>query len=527
MDTLCRDGVRDDAGQTAGAWPGAEMKRYNGLKAASDLNRAVFAQNHLYGIDCKISGAVDLLSEVEGSLPIVHGTRTCGYQHRIFPLRIATPAYGLACTGMDETDIIYGGTGRLKKTILEAYRRHRPRLIGVLSSCVSGLMGEDCEGTIMEAAGEVPCPIVYVKTDGFRHRGSQTRIGFKRYLDFLRNGVWDMETEGCGWDEATMALIDQVMERQDVCENTVNLECYGQYNYGYRAGYAEIRDTLQEMGIGLNTPFPHATVRGIKNAPAAALNVSQHAVNLWPGHMKKRFGTDYVQKTDLSVGFPMVEGFYRRIGGYFGLDGEADAAVRAREKSALASLEPFRRHFSTLSFALHSGSLLLSPYTAKYYAEELGLPIRHICLDTSHLAARHPMPEDLEECLRASLDILSGMDLRCSVDIDPGKDAMRDIAGKVDYVLTDMPASPALADDRVWGRVVDISGLAHLPMTCSFGAIVLVAGIVYRGLGRPRPRCLPIIRRIELDPRYHQSINDLGSIASRRLWLDNCINSRV
>ena len=40
-----------------------EMYRY---KILNDLNSAVFNQNHLYGIDCKISGAIDLLSEVKG-----------------------------------------------------------------------------------------------------------------------------------------------------------------------------------------------------------------------------------------------------------------------------------------------------------------------------------------------------------------------------------------------------------------------------------------------------------------------------
>lgn len=48
-------------------------------------------------------------------------------------------------SNLQEKDTVYGGGVKLKKAIKEAYKRVNPKAIFIMTSCVSGIIGDDIE----------------------------------------------------------------------------------------------------------------------------------------------------------------------------------------------------------------------------------------------------------------------------------------------------------------------------------------------------------------------------------------------
>lgn len=48
-------------------------------------------------------------------------------------------------SNLQEKDTVYGGGVKLKKAIKEAYKRFNPKAIFIMTSCVSGIIGDDIE----------------------------------------------------------------------------------------------------------------------------------------------------------------------------------------------------------------------------------------------------------------------------------------------------------------------------------------------------------------------------------------------
>lgn len=127
---------------------------------------------HRYGRDCKLSGSVYAVSEIEGSISLIHGPNGCAFHQRLTPRKMYAPLYSLPCTDIDENDVIYGGEEKLREKIFDVYHKFHSQLIAILPTCVSGLVGDDIIGVITET--EIPCDILYVPSEGFAHRNRES-----------------------------------------------------------------------------------------------------------------------------------------------------------------------------------------------------------------------------------------------------------------------------------------------------------------------------------------------------------------
>lgn len=84
--------------------------RYNLLSDRTflDIHGCTSRLAHYHGIDCKLSGSVYVVSEIEGALPLIHGVSGCAFHQRLSPRKLYSPVYTMACTNLVEEDIIYG-----------------------------------------------------------------------------------------------------------------------------------------------------------------------------------------------------------------------------------------------------------------------------------------------------------------------------------------------------------------------------------------------------------------------------------
>src|SRR5512133_3924758 len=63
-------------------------------------------------------------------------------------------------TGLDADDVVFGAGEKLKQAVLLAEERYQPKAIFVLTSCTSGIIGEDVEGAIAEVRDAVRAKVI-------------------------------------------------------------------------------------------------------------------------------------------------------------------------------------------------------------------------------------------------------------------------------------------------------------------------------------------------------------------------------
>src|SRR5690606_12116988 len=89
-----------------------------------------------------------------------------------------------------------------------------------------------------------------------------------------KNTSQQFDFRGCGQVDMLASLAEQLMEEQDVIENSVNLESNGRYTYGFNLELQEVGRILGQMGVSINAVLPTTTVERIRQAPAAQLNIA-------------------------------------------------------------------------------------------------------------------------------------------------------------------------------------------------------------------------------------------------------------
>jgi nitrogenase molybdenum-iron protein alpha chain len=124
------------------------------------------------------------VATIRDSVMIVHAPVGCSapaalYREVFRRLQAAMPSmpdfdFHWLTTNINEKDVIYGAADKLRYAIEEAERRHDPRAIYILTSCASGIIGEDIEGVVNQLQPKTRASIVPVHCEGIRSRVVQT-----------------------------------------------------------------------------------------------------------------------------------------------------------------------------------------------------------------------------------------------------------------------------------------------------------------------------------------------------------------
>lgn len=126
---------------------------------------------------CAAYGAMSAFSRINDIAVVIHGPRSCMYlmdttrakavlelyQRGIYRTK---PRHNLRCTMMDDTASIFGGTSDLEKT-LESVSEEGFSEVAVITTCMPGIIGDDCRGVIDRLSSRFP-DVKYhlVQTDG-------------------------------------------------------------------------------------------------------------------------------------------------------------------------------------------------------------------------------------------------------------------------------------------------------------------------------------------------------------------------
>ena len=314
--------------------------------------------------------AMQTVQAITRAIPILHsgpgcaqklsdGTGSSGYfSPNIFP-----------CTSINEKDVVFGGTKKLKSTIENALKVIDADLFVVLTGCIPEIVGDD-SGEIVSQFADAAKPVIYAPTAGFRGNNYK------------------------GHEQVVDAIIDQYLKKAPDGEKVpglVNIWADVPYqDFFWLGNLRELEKLIAELGLTPNTIFGYD--RGIKNIdliPKAQFNL---LVSPWVGlgnvkKMEKKLGIPYLHYPVLPVGATETSKFLRAVGEFANVPKEkVEAVVTEHEKYYYYLIERYADLFLENRVINKQFSVVADAHYAlaftKFLVNDLGLvPARQFITD--------------------------------------------------------------------------------------------------------------------------------------------------
>ena len=296
---------------------------------------------------CAFSGAYSTCSSIKGLAIVLHAPLSCA-QFTIQTTTHTCARYGnqhtpvdnfkesdVQCSEMRDSDMIFGGIPRLISRI-EASISSGNRDIAVITSCPSGIIGDDVKGAVKRMENEHPgCRIALIETDGCL-KG-----------DFMQ-GVID----------AGIAIVERFSED---CERTDSVNLVGTKSLALNC--MDVVDTitglLEDIGIGVNCLFPGAgdldSLRRISSARInLMINPDVFTVQL-STYLKDRFGMD-TSPIPVRPGICGTADWLGHLARYFGRTDECDRIIDSLRSEFDERIDMYREVLKGKRFHIISAS---------------------------------------------------------------------------------------------------------------------------------------------------------------------------
>lgn len=332
------------------------------------------ARKFSQGGGCQLMLALGIMSSFSNVVVIVHSPLGCSSNNlstsgmrktmRASKNKPAEESVWLH-TNLDEIDVISGGIDKLRRAILYAESEFRPDAIIVANGCVPGIIGDDIDSLIDELGAKLSAKVVPVHCEGFKSKFVAS--GY----DSAYHGVLKKLVDPIG--RYDRAIPDEAADAQENYSRsrTVNLLNVGSTSYGDET---ELSRLLQALGLTVRVVPLYSTIDEIARISEAALNVSICATHddYLLGHLKERFGIDYVIDT-LPIGIKNTNQWLRLIAKYFRLEEEAERLIALETAQLEEALEPFKQALKGKSIFLGGGETRI--ITTGEFFQSLGLKI--------------------------------------------------------------------------------------------------------------------------------------------------------
>jgi nitrogenase molybdenum-iron protein NifN len=92
---------------------------------------------------CMPLGGVIAFKGVEGAMVLVHGSQGCSTYMRLANVEHFNEPIDIASSSLNEKQTIYGGEANLCRAMDNVLRVYRPRVLGILTTCLAETIGED------------------------------------------------------------------------------------------------------------------------------------------------------------------------------------------------------------------------------------------------------------------------------------------------------------------------------------------------------------------------------------------------
>ena len=116
-----------------------------------------------------IAASLYTLRDMNVDVIIMHGPNGCCFRTGRL---LESDGVRVLTTAMAENDFILGAGEKLEETLIEAYDMFNPKLMGVVGTCASMIIGEDLKEAISNA--DLPCTVIPVESHGGSGEGDNT-----------------------------------------------------------------------------------------------------------------------------------------------------------------------------------------------------------------------------------------------------------------------------------------------------------------------------------------------------------------
>ena len=269
------------------------------------------------------------VSTIREAAIIFHGPLGCsssalGYREifRSVPVELGRASnfeLNWVTTNLQQDDVVYGAGEKLKEAIFKAEKRYNPKAIFILTTCTSGVIGEDVEGAVAEVQPEVKATIVPVHCEGVRSRLVQT--GYDAF-----------------WHGVLKYLVKEPKEKQ---EDLVNVASMLSYTWQDRL---EIKRLLGKVGLRVNFVPEFATIDQFEQLGEAAVTapICPTFTDYLSKGLKQKFGVPYFLYP-APIGIKNTDEWLRQIGKYTGKEDEIEALIEEERKIWVPKLEAIRK----------------------------------------------------------------------------------------------------------------------------------------------------------------------------------------
>lgn len=282
----------------------------------------------LYG--CAFNGAATASVHLTDAIIIAHSPKACAFytwqnisspgRKNLFNRGILMPSAlspNFACTDMGQPEVVFGGMERLRECIKAAMER-KPGAVVVISSCVSGIIGDDIREVEKMSTPEIP--VIAIHTDG-DIAGD--------YMEGIRMCMYTLAEK----------LIDPSVKPAG---KKVNLIHETGVSNNRDANYQIVKSLLNGMGIEINCRYlGDATCEEMKRFLAAPVNIlaadsaDGRELKRWLG---EKYGCRFLDEA-VPIGFEATKRWLMKLGGIFSCEEEAKAMIAAQEESYHEKIE--------------------------------------------------------------------------------------------------------------------------------------------------------------------------------------------
>ncbi|HEX7713127.1 MAG TPA: nitrogenase molybdenum-iron protein alpha chain [Bacillota bacterium] len=244
-----------------------------------------------------------VLGPTRDILNITHGPVGCGFyswltrRNQTRPQDDADANFMTYCftTDLQDDNIVFGGTKKLRQAIEEACRIFKPKAIGIFATCPVGLIGDDIHAVAREMKEKLGINVFAFSCEGYK-------------------GV----SQSAGHHIANNQLFRHVVGLDDTPgQEPYRINLLGEYNIG--GDEFEIERILEKCGMKLVATFSgNSTYDRFANAHTASLNVimCHRSINYVAEMMEERYGIPWIKVN--FIGAESTAKSLRKIAAYFG-----------------------------------------------------------------------------------------------------------------------------------------------------------------------------------------------------------------
>ncbi|MDR0912297.1 MAG: nitrogenase [Methanobrevibacter sp.] len=227
-------------------------------------------------------------------------------------------------TNLGEEDVVFGAKDKLIEAIKEAEKRYNPKAIFILTTCVTGIIGEDIESAVNEIQPDINARIVPIHCEGVRSKIMQT--GYDAF-----------------WHGVLKYLVKKPEKKQ---KDLVNIASMLSYAWQDRI---EIERLLGKLGLKVNWIPEFASVEDFEQLGEAALTapICPTYTDYISRGLQQHFDVPYFMYPS-PIGIQNTDEWLRAIAKHTGKEEEVEKLIAEEHEKWVPKMKEIRDKFKDL-----------------------------------------------------------------------------------------------------------------------------------------------------------------------------------